>query len=209
MEEYLIFIGVALVIILSPGPDFILVLNNALSQGMSKGYATFYGIVVGQFLHVGALVLGVSLIIAKSQALFEVIKWLGAGYLIYLGIRSLLAKQPADYEVVTTRKLKGDRQCFAEGLMSTVFNPKVLLFYLTFVPQFIHTGDRVMLKSLLLGSLFIVLVCIWYTVFLQLIYRVQHWFKRGRSQLLLNRIAGVALVGIGASLLGRAGFLRQ
>lgn len=201
MQEYLIFIGVALVIILSPGPDFILVLNNALSQGMAKGYATFYGIVVGQLVHVAALVFGLSLIIAKSQLLFDTIKWLGAIYLMYLGVRSLIAKQPPDHEIVKTTHQKSRPHCFTEGLMSTVFNPKVLLFYLTFLPQFIHPGESVAFKSFLLGSLFIVLVCVWYTVFLQLIHRMERWFKRGRSQLFLNRIAGVALVGIGASLL--------
>lgn len=201
MQEYILFISIALIIVLSPGPDFILVLNNSLSQGLAKGYATAYGIVVGQFIHASAFILGISFILAKSPMLFGIIKYIGAFYLLYLGIRALFSKQASDYTTTFTKKIKANRLCFVEGLTSTIFNPKVILFYITFMPQFIHSEANFLTQTSLLTATFIIIVISWYTLFLCLIKHIEPWFKKGRTQTWLNRIAGVALISISASLL--------
>lgn len=145
----LAFIVAAALLTLSPGPDTMLVLRNTLRGGRSAGLRTTLGISSGLIVHATLSALGLSVILVQSAAAFEIVKLAGAGYLVWLGIQSLRAAvrgQPP----VAGAPAAGPQRPFREGLLTNVLNPKVAVFYLAFLPQFIATGDPVFLKPLLL-----------------------------------------------------------
>jgi len=134
----LAFVGAALVLLLSPGPAVLFVVTRSVQLGRRAGLLATLGLSVGGLVHVVAAVVGLSALVAASAELFTALKLIGAGYLIYLGVKTLLGPEvPApDAEVEPTA---GSR-LFLDGLIVNVFNPKPALFFLAFLPQFVTPG---------------------------------------------------------------------
>ena len=126
---------------LTPGNDMLYVAARSTSQGIRAGIISSLGIMVGCMVHIIAAVVGLSAIIAESALAFNVIKYLGAAYLIYLGIRSLLSKKKS-IEFKKELVPLSNRKIFLQGVITNVLNPKVALFFLAFLPQFIHAGSK-------------------------------------------------------------------
>lgn len=136
---YLFFIA-ALLLNLTPGNDMIYVASRSVSQGTKAGFISALGIFTGCFVHIVAAVFGLSIIIAKSVFLFEIIKFIGAGYLIYLGIKACLNKSNGNTEMGSLPKV--DKwKLLKQGIFTNALNPKVALFFLSFLPQFIQIGS--------------------------------------------------------------------
>lgn len=150
LHQYLLFIGACLVLSAAPGPDMLLVLSRSIAQGRRAGMITAVGINVGAYVHFFAAIAGLSALLATSAWAFTVIKWAGAAYLLYLGV-SALCRRSGVLQVDTTRPAVTDRQCFWQGFWSDVLNPKVAIFYLALLPQFITPGNPVLAQLLLLG----------------------------------------------------------
>ncbi len=159
LETLLIFTAAALVMNISPGPSNFYVMARSLAQGAKAGLLAAAGLAAGSLVHVTAAALGLSAIFLYSPAAFTVLKLIGAGYLIYLGIRSLLAKpqSPADLAVAAR---KPGRRIFAESLAVEVLNPKTALFFLAFLPQFVDVGAGPVAPQILLLGLIVTLTAI-------------------------------------------------
>jgi threonine/homoserine/homoserine lactone efflux protein len=145
----------SLALLVIPGPAVLYVINRSIADGRSTALAAVAGLEIGNFMHVVAATLGLSAVIAASATAFGVVKWIGAGYLIYTGIRTLSRKPAAFNE---EQKTLSRRKSFTQGIVVNTFNPKVALFFLSFLPQFIDTEKgSAAVQSLILGSIFVLL----------------------------------------------------
>lgn len=145
-----LFFSAAIVLAITPGPGIFYVMTRSLKGGRVEGIASAMGTSVGGMFHVVAAALGVSIVLATSALAFNLVKYLGAAYLIYLGIKTILS---CDGSIGTANiRSTGYRQAFLQGVTVEVLNPKTALFFLAFVPQFINPEGVVFAQFLLLGS---------------------------------------------------------
>ena len=195
----LAFIGIAALLTILPGADMALVAKVTLLDGRRAAFLTSLGICAGLPVHATASALGLSLILATSAEAFTVVKFAGAAYLGYLGIRTIRDSfhAAADPAVAAARTRSG-RAAFIQGWLSNVLNPKVALFYLTFLPQFISPGDNVLAKSLLLAAIHAVLGMVWLPLYAYAIDRIGAAVRGARRW--LERVSGAALIGLGVRL---------
>jgi threonine/homoserine/homoserine lactone efflux protein len=195
----LAFIGIATLLTILPGADMALVAKVTLLDGKRAAFFTSLGICAGLPVHATASALGLSLILATSAEAFAVVKFAGAAYLAYLGIRTIRdSLRPAADPGVTAAPARGRRAAFAQGFLSNVLNPKVALFYLTFLPQFISPGDNVLAKSLMVAGIHAVLGLVWLPTYAYAIDRLGAVMRGARRW--LERLSGAALIGLGVRL---------
>jgi len=182
----LTFIGIASLLTIMPGADMALVARSSLLAGRRPAFFTTLGICAGLCVHATASALGLSAILRVSAVAYTAVKAVGAGYLIFLGVQTLrgIGKQYASESNASPGTItpSADRplltRSFRQGVLTNVFNPKVAVFYLTFLPQFIAPGDPVLLKSLGLASIHIAMGLVWLTLYA--------WFLSG-FRAVLNR----------------------
>lgn len=152
---FALFLSAAIALAIAPGPGIFYVMTRSLKGGWREGVSSAMGTSVGGLLHVIAAALGISVVLAASALAFSIVKYLGAAYLIYLGIKTVL-KQESIIDVTTDGSL-GYRRAFVQGIVVEVLNPKTALFFIAFIPQFINPDGVVFAQFLLLGSLSILL----------------------------------------------------
>ena len=186
----------SLALLIIPGPAVLYVINRSISDGRSTALAAVAGLEIGNFMHVVAATLGLSAVIAASAAAFGVVKWIGAGYLIYTGIRTL-SRKPATFN--QEQKSLSRRKSFTQGIVVNTFNPKVALFFLSFLPQFIDTAsDHAQLQSLFLGAIFVVLATLFNGSYSLMASGLRHLLLRGRTLPFIQRyVSGSLFVGLG------------
>ncbi|MFD6210107.1 LysE family translocator [Peribacillus sp. NPDC060253] len=204
MENYLLFIFTAILIIIMPGPGFALVTKNTLSHGREGGIKTVLGTVSGMIIHTLMATLGLSAILMKSAMLFSIIKYAGAAYLIYLAIKSIknaLSKKAitSDIEGIKTN-VGGTAKSFRQGFITSIFNPKTTVFFLTFLPQFILDNQSHFFQFLLFGLTFTSLTGIWYLLYIVLIRQLRMYLKRESVNRAIEGITGTVLLVFGARL---------
>jgi threonine/homoserine/homoserine lactone efflux protein len=196
--ESLLAFGIAsLALLVIPGPAVLYIINRSVADGRNVALAAVAGLEIGNFMHVIAATIGLSAVIATSAAAFSAVKWIGAGYLIYIGIRTLATKAQA---VNQLNDPMSRRRAFTQGIVVNTFNPKVALFFLSFLPQFID-ADRgsAALQSLVLGSTFVVLGCISDSLFAILASALRGTLLRGKSLPFVQRyVAGSVFIALGA-----------
>lgn len=191
---------------LTPGPDVLYIVSNALRSGTKAGVVAALGITAGCFVHIFAAALGVSALLAASSTAFTVLKWAGAVYLFYVGLRLVFCRATPRMTSVAEESIqssdRGLKSIFFKGFFTNALNPKVALFFLAFVPQFIAPeASHPALTFVLLGVLFNVnavpinvgyaLLAAWATRRMGAVQRAMHW---------LDRVAGVMFVGFGVKL---------
>jgi RhtB (resistance to homoserine/threonine) family protein len=203
------FAGLALALTLTPGADTALVTKNAVAHGRRAAFLSTLGICLGVSLHATASALGLSAIISQSALAFEVVKWLGAGYLVFLGIQALRGEgrhvaagdgPGAATAATAANDAPWAGQAFWQGLFTNVLNPKVALFYLTLLPQFISPGDPVLQRSLLLAAIHIGMGLVWLSAYAYFISRLAETMARPSVKRNIERVTGVLLVGLGVRL---------
>jgi threonine/homoserine/homoserine lactone efflux protein len=165
-QHLLLFIAAGLLLNLTPGPDVLYIVSNALRAGVRAGVVAGLGVTAGCFVHVFAAAVGVGALLAASATAFTVLKWAGAGYLVWVGVKLLVGRgaplrwgspagSPPPYETPTYESPKTLRMVFRGGFLTNVLNPKVAIFFLAFVPQFIAPDtEHKALAFVLLGTLF-------------------------------------------------------
>lgn len=193
---------------LTPGPDVLCIVSNALRSGMRAGVAAALGVTAGCFVHIVAAAAGVSALLAASTSAFLFLKWLGAAYLLYAGVRLLLTSGPSAYGGLfgqldgVVMASKGVAEIFRQGFLTNVLNPKVALFFLAFVPQFIAPGaPNHALAFLLLGCVFninAIPVNMGFAALAALAARRLDAVQRGMQW--LDRVAGVMFIAFGLKL---------
>lgn len=200
IHDFTLFVISGLLLNFAPGPDSILIMTRSATQGWRAGCAAALGIGAGTCVHVLAAALGLSALLASSAMAFTVVKWIGAAYLVYVGLTMLLARRrPDEASAADAPKTAALplRKIFAQGFLTNVLNPKVALFFLAFVPQFISPdAPHKALAFLVLGAIFNfngMLWCNFLAVFTALASRrlnlggaVSRWLNRGIGALFLS-----------------------
>jgi threonine/homoserine/homoserine lactone efflux protein len=199
------FLVVATLLAVTPGADTLLVARNVLGRGRTAGLATIAGIAAGCFVHATLSAVGVSLILVRSAEAFHVLKWGGAAYLIILGIQSIRSWWRADAvapAAATDQDRMGARRLrsFMEGLLTNVLNPKVGLFYLAFLPQFIRPDNPVFARSLLLGGLHVGIGIVWLSLLSVSLVRIRPLVESRLWRARLEGASGTVLIALGVRL---------
>jgi threonine/homoserine/homoserine lactone efflux protein len=172
-----------------------------LQDGKRAAFFTSLGISSGLPVHATASALGLSVILSTSAIAFTIVKIAGAAYLAYLGVHSLLRsfdRSATEARTAARARTRWHRGFFFQGFLNNVLNPKVALFYLTFLPQFINPGDNVLLRSLLLAGIHVTLGIAWLTTYAYAIDRIGRLVQNARRW--LERVSGAALIGLGVRL---------
>lgn len=193
------FFLAASVLALTPGPGIAYVVARTVAGGRSEGLASCLGTGIGGMLHVAAAAFGLSLVVAQSAFAFSIVKYLGAAYLVYLGLRLLLRKQrELNIEPVFRQ---GVRRALYEGVVVESLNVKTALFFLAFLPQFVDSAEPLAPQLVMLGSICVVLNTLVDVVAVTAADRMlKSDTARATRARLLNRISGVTMVGLGTYL---------
>lgn len=197
------FLAAGIALNLLPGPDSCYILGRALTQGRSAGIVSALGIATGALGHTLAAALGLSALLASSATAFLLVKCLGAGYLIYLGAKLLFARETASGNGAKPAPAPL-WSAYRQGVLTNLANPKVALFFLAFLPQFINPGQPYgPLPFLLLGTLFVTTGTLWCLLLAccaaPLAARLR---QQSSGQALLRRVTGGLFVGLGLKLAG-------
>jgi threonine/homoserine/homoserine lactone efflux protein len=202
IHSYGLFLLAGVLLNLTPGQDTLFIIGRSLTGGIRSGIAAAFGITVGCIGHTLAAAVGLSAILATSALAFTVVKLLGAAYLIYLGARLLLVKT-RESEVPSPTAVSADpRPAFVQGIVTNVLNPKVALFFLAFLPQFIEpTSSSKTLAFLALGGTFITTGLIWCLVLATGAAQLQAFFLRNpNARTMIDRAVGALFLAVGARL---------
>jgi RhtB (resistance to homoserine/threonine) family protein len=201
-SQVIAFAVVAAFMTMLPGADTLLVVRNSLRGGRQDGLLTVAGICSGLFVHALLSALGLSVVLAHSAAAFTAMKIAGACYLAWLGvqsIRSSLRGTAAAMPHGATARVPAARS-FSEGFLTNLLNPKVVVFYLALLPQFIDPGDPVLAKSLLLASIHIAEGILWLGGVAWLVDRSRQFFMRPVLRRWLDAVCGAFLIALGIRL---------
>ena len=195
--SFLAFLFAAVVLAVTPGPGVAYVVARTVAGGRAEGLASCFGTGLGGMLHVVAAALGLSLIVAQSAVAFSVVKYLGAAYLIWLGIR-MLRRGVADTAVACV-EAQGARRALLEGIVVEALNVKTALFFLAFLPQFVVAGEPLVPQLVLLGS-----ICVALNTLVDVIAVIgadrllESGPGRAARAKVLNRVSGATMLGLGA-----------
>ncbi|MFB7141946.1 LysE family translocator [Gottfriedia sp. NPDC056225] len=193
------FILVVLTLFLIPGPAVLLTLSQTMKGGKWNGILTGLGIAVGDLIHTCASVFGLSAILMTSAFAFEVVKYLGAAYLFYLGITALIRKTKKS-EKAKVQKEINTKLSFRQAVLIEVLNPKTALFFLALLPQFVqHNGHSVFIQLLTLGMTFVILSILYTTSLVLLSSLIGNKFfnKNSNSSKWMEKTIGLVYIGLG------------
>jgi RhtB (resistance to homoserine/threonine) family protein len=192
------FLVVVLLGAMSPGPDFVVVTRNSLFGGRRAGVMCGLGIACGVFVWVVAIALGVAGLLAASAVVFTVVKLAGAAYLVYLGVRAWLSVRRGGYGDLQTENLKGVSLAvaFRQGLLCNLLNPKVAVFFLALLPQFLpssaSTSETLELAVIATGA-----SVVWWVTLAMVVGSLRRFFSAGRVRRVLDGVMGTLLVVLG------------
>jgi threonine/homoserine/homoserine lactone efflux protein len=197
----LAFAGISLLLAVTPGPDMAVVTRNALAHGRRGVVMTTTGIALALCIWVGATALGVSALLRASSELLFALKLVGAAYLAYLGVRTLLESRRRHEDLLDAAlKPAPAHAIFRQGFLSAISNPKLGVFFVTFLPQFVLPGQVVLPRLLELGVIFAVIGWTWMNVYGLLVTRLRDFITAPRVRSWMERVTGVVLLGFGARL---------
>ncbi|MBD1574056.1 LysE family translocator [Vibrio sp. S17_S38] len=198
------FLVAIIILTLTPGLDTALVIRNTTRNGSMHGCITSLGICCGLFVHATLSAIGISAILLQSAELFHVMKWIGAAYLVYLGVISLIGvwKGEGNLEIgnISVKQAASVKRSFREGLLSNVLNPKTAVFYLAFLPQFINPAYSPLLQSLLMASIHFVIAMVWQCGMATMVHSAKNWVQNSSAMKWMEGITGVVLVSLGLKL---------
>ena len=192
------FATAAMILFIVPGPVVLYVITRSVAQGTRAGLVSVVGVHLASTVHIAAAVAGLSTLLAASATAFTIVKWAGAAYLVYLGIRALTTSERAEDSSGTVRSL-GLRTVFRQGFVVNLLNPKTAVFFLAFVPQFIDPARNTTTQLLVLGAVFVTLGFLSDGMYAfaagSLGDRLQRasWWRRGSKW-----VSGVTYLGLGA-----------
>ncbi|MGP5493094.1 LysE family translocator [Psychrobacter celer] len=214
IENYLGFVLAAILLNLTPGTDTMYIITRSVSHGSAAGFYSVLGIISGILVHTVFAALGLSIILINSPLAFTIVKYIGASYLCYLGIKMLMSKQPSllanhlpKSRPSTPANSIAHWQIYKQGVLTNVFNPKVALFFLAFFPQFIDPSyAHSALSFLILGLSFALTGFVWCSCLALLASKFSANLRKNPAiEVLLNKISGVVFIGLGVKLLTEKG----
>lgn len=201
--NFILFVSTALIINASPGPDVVFVISNLKQKGWNAALLSILGLAIGYFFHIGITYIGVASVIAESPALFTIISFIGAGYLFWLGAHAIIdtyrkensfVLQSSEVQAFLVSKQYSSKKFLAQGFLTSALNPKVSVFFLSFLPQFIPSNSTDSKIIIVYGLLF----CIGASLF-NLLYCGISYFSPPISNkfFYLRYLPGFSLIGIG------------
>ncbi len=197
LDTWLAFVAASTVLLMIPGPTVLLVLSYALAQGRRVALATVAGVALGDFIAMSASLAGLGALVLASAQLFTVLKWIGAAYLVWLGIKLLrsASEMTLNETVASALPVRG---VFGHAAAVTAMNPKSIVFFIAFVPQFIDPAAALIPQFAILISTFVGLAALNALAFALLADRLRQKIRRPAVLTWLGRAGGVTLIGMGA-----------
>ena len=196
------FAAASALLIALPGPDNVLVIRNALRYGRFVGLRTAAGTLTGVVIWVMAAAFGLSALLAASRIGYDGLRFLGAAYLVWLGVGSLRSRGRVAFDLtsMSDRSDATGRAGYLMGVVSNLANPKTGAFFIAFVPAFIPRGSSIETTSLLFGALFVVEAAAWFAVLIWLVSQLASWLSQRRVQRRLEQLSGLFLIGFAVRL---------
>ncbi len=196
------FALVALILILVPGPSVLFVVGRALSLGRGPALLTVVGNAVGEFLQVMAVAAGIGELVQRSAAAFEVLRLVGAAYLVFLGVRAILHRRNSGASLQRDRVVPGRRRVLWDGFLVGATNPKSLAFFIAVLPGFVdRTGGAVLLQLLVLGVIWVAIALLSDSLWALAAGQARHWFGRSPRRLeAMGAAGGATMIGLGVYL---------
>ncbi|MGE9984702.1 LysE family translocator [Desulfovibrio sp. SGI.169] len=204
LDKLLLFVPLTAMLVVLPGPDFALIAKTSLLDGRPQGQAAACGVALGIVIHTCAAMLGISAIISQSVFLFGILKYMGAAYLLWLGVQALRqsrapGRKAEQRAADAPRPAAGPARAalwraFRQGLLTNVLNPKAVLIFLTFLPQFMNPRMPLGPQFLVLGGITAALCLCWYVPLASLLGHARGLFESFRFQRWLRRCAGVVFI---------------
>ena len=192
----LLFAAASMALLLVPGPAVIYVVTRSLDQGRSAGIVSVLGVETGTFVYALGAAVGLSALIASSATAFTVVKYAGAAYLIYLGVRTLLQRGQEQQETLPSARSR----LFVKGMFVQLLNPKIAIFFVAFLPQFVDPArGTVALQTLVLGTIFTLLAVLSDSAYALAAAAAGGWLRGRRSRGWLVKLSGAVYIGLGAT----------
>lgn len=204
------FIGVASIIVITPGPDMVLVTTHALATGRSAARTAALGVCAGVLVHATAAVIGLSALLAMSSVAFSAVKIVGAAFLVGLGVRTIWtarrrpAEDPAQPEAGAIGRtptgaswVRFGSSPFWQGFWSNVLNPKVALMFLSLLPQVVDPGEAAFMQTLVLSGTFLAMGLVWLLIYVALVSRMASFLRHDRVRRRIEIVSGAVLVALG------------
>jgi len=198
-----VFLGIAAVVIIVPGPDTALVTKNAVLHGRRAALGTALGVNAGLAVWTLACALGVASLIEASDTAFTALKLIGAAYLIWLGVQALRAAHRGGSHASAKRPARATftgRGGFRQGLVSDLANPKIAAFFTSVLPQFAGHAHSVLVPFMILGGLFVLMGVVWLCAYALVAVKASELLRRRRVSAAIDRLSGVILIGFGVRL---------
>lgn len=199
ITNYVGFIGAVIILSLTPGADTVFILTKSISGGYKQGFASVAGIVCGLFVHTALAAFGLSVILMTSSLLFNIVKIAGAAYLIYLGIMAIRSK--SSIAISSEKTSTSFKKTFRQGFFTNILNPKVALFFLALLPQFVKGSAENPLPFLILGLTFIVIGTIWSLFLVAASSYISSSLRTSKFSMYLNKISGAIFIILGLNIL--------
>jgi len=203
LTQLLTFLIPVTLLTMTPGVDTLLVIRNTNRGGWRDGVVSSFGICSGLFVHALVSAIGISLILLQSAVIFNLLKFVGAGYLIWLGVVSLRSAFGTQQELQALSSSARDfqaRRSFVEGLLSNVLNPKTIVFYMAFLPQFIDPAGSALQQSLVLAALHFLIAMIYQSLLALLVERAGRWLRNPCVRRSLDGLTGSIMLLFGLKL---------
>lgn len=199
--QLLAFAGISALLAITPGPDMAVVTKNALAHGRRGVILTTTGIALALAIWITATAVGLSALLRASGEAFLVIKFVGAAYLAYLGLRTLLDSRRRPDDLLASAPAPAPAHAiFRQGFLSAMSNPKLGVFFVTFLPQFVVPGQPLLPRLFALGVIFAVIGWTWLNVYGLFVTRIRSFVTAPRVRQWMERVTGVVLLGFGARL---------
>ena len=204
-SQLIAFTGLVTVLTMIPGATTMLVISSVVSSGQRTGFVVIMGGNVGVFVHAILFALGLTVLLVRSAAAFQAVRLVGAGYIIFLGGRSiwqaLRTKPRALAELISpprAAETQTQRQSFVDGMVTVILSPEAAMFYLATLPQFIQPGESILLQSLFLATLHALVRLAWYSLLGVCVEKAVAILRRPRARQGLELFSGATLVLFGA-----------
>lgn len=203
-EHWIVFVAASAVLLAIPGPTVLLVISYALGHGRKAATSTVAGVALGDFTAMTASMLGLGMLLTTSAALFTTLKWIGAAYLVYLGIKLWRAPVSTDAADTVTTDAPKERpiRIFLHTYIVTAVNPKSIVFFVAFLPQFLDTSRPVLRQMFVFESTFLVLATLNAALYGLLASTARKSIRKPSIQRTVNRIGGSLMIGAGGLVVG-------
>jgi threonine/homoserine/homoserine lactone efflux protein len=199
-STFALFVVAALVLLVVPGPSVLYIVARSIEGGRTAGFVSVLGVQTGALVHIAFAALGISAILASSAVAFSVVKWLGAGYLVWLGLKRIFGREEEDVAVEPEQLSR----VFSQGVIVNTLNPKTALFFLAFLPQFVDPArGAAWTQIMLLGAIFVTLALCTDGLYALLSGTASGWLRRKSQSAAVRRgqrfVSGGFLIALGAA----------